>query len=247
MRTDRHEWADVLRRLLAPSLSDGMTADPNLSAWFGRQDGAVRDLAALYRHGKTCFRTARPARVVNAVLGYLDGYLPAPPGLMRIESWALLGADGVVLVHDFFQSRIRLHESVLRRAGYEVIDRAVQYLDPLSKEIVIPEPRLEFDADVLDELGGPGDDQRFHAGRYPVRALVQMGAGPDPVKVTSPARQLSSLAAFLDRPWHRICADELEIMGRLAAEVPVVRHLGEYDEDLLGILDQLSPTLTPSA
>jgi hypothetical protein len=77
-------------------------------------------------------------------------------------------------------------------------------------------------------------------GRYPIYAVVLLGARPDHLKVASPARRLASLASLLDSTGGAVKAVDVEAIGRLEGRADVVRALGFESGELLGILRDLA-------
>jgi len=241
LRSNDPELVDVLRRVLAPIRVDGLDVFPNLSLYRGAE-GRTRELHRLSRHGATVLRTTSTGRLVRAALHHLDGFLPPPPGLLPFRADLLLGPRGAALVHDA-GTQLNVSERRLARLGWQRTD-GVPLIDLETLEVVVPEPRLALDAEVVAEIDarwpvGP-EERGLGAGRHPVHAVVLLGSIPDHVKIASPARRLASFASLIDTLGGSVKAAELESLGRLEHRCEVVRALGFEPSELLGILEELA-------
>jgi hypothetical protein len=97
---------------------------------------------------------------------------------------------------------------------------------------------------VLAEIDArwPADagEQHVAPGRYPVRAVVLLGAPPDHLLLASAARRAASLASLLDTSTRAARAIDVQAIGRLDTRVEVVRALGFDPKETTGILRDLA-------
>lgn len=227
--------------MLAPLVVAGVDVFPNLSLWFGRREGRVRDFHVLSSGANTVLRTPSVGRLLRAALHLLEGYRPPPAGLIDCNGWAVVGPTGGVLVTDVFGEKFGLTDRELARRGRRLLDVPRPLVDPVSLELVVPEPALGYDDDGLAELEARfpprGDEVAFAAARTPIEGIVILGLRDEALKQTSPARRVAGLVALTYR-WDRpTSVADLGLLRALEAAVPVVRVLGVPGEDLAEALD----------
>lgn len=216
---------------------------PNLSLYRGEESGRIRELHRLYRRGHTVLRTASLGRLIRAALAHLDGFLAPPAGLVPLRGELLVGKRGAVVINDAL-TNFNIPERRLAKMGWSRTDGAVPLFDPATLELVVPESRLEFDAATIAEISERwprlADEGAALPGRYPVHAVVLLGARPDHLKVASPARRLSSFASLIDSSTHPVKAADLAALGQLDGRAEVVRALGFETDEIIGILKDLA-------
>jgi hypothetical protein len=242
LRANDEELVELLRRALAPYRTAATTPYPNLSLYRGNEDGSIRELHRLYRQGLTKLRTPSLGRLVRTAVRYLDHFVSPPEGLIPLATELVVGSRGAVLVAgadiDLMPPARRLARSGwLRSAG------VVPLLDPSSYEIVVEEHRFAMDPAVqaeVDERWPPeADETAVPPGRYPIRAVVLLGARPDHLRVASSARRLASFATLLDTTWQPARAADVEAVAGLDGRVEDVRALGFDPKELAEILRKL--------
>ena len=243
VRTNDDELYNLLGRVLAPRVVEGVEAFPNVSLWFGRRAGRVRDFHVLSAGATPVLRTTSVGRLLRAALHLLEGYRPPPAGLIGCNGWAVVGPNGAVLVTDVFGERFGLTDRELARRSRRLLDVPRPLVDPSTLEVVVPEPALGYDADGLAELDARfpprRDEAAFGAARTPIEGIVILGLRDEALKQTSPARRVAGLVALTYR-WDRpTSATDVRLLRALEAAVPVVRVLGIDQEGLGEALDRL--------
>ena len=244
VRVNDGNTLEIVRGVLRPSLVEGVDASPNLSLAIGGQRGRVRDLHRLYRGSATVLRAPSLRRLLSATVAHLDAFLPAPEGLLPLVGDLMIGDGGAVIVRDVFGAR-PVPDRRLARLGFRQVDVVTPALDIATLEIVVTPARIPIDHDALAAIVDR-DSAEMSAltveRRFPVRAIVLLGAKPDSVRITSSARRLASLAPLVERPHAALRATDLEAVGRLATRTEVIRALGYDTEELPAILADLAQT-----
>jgi hypothetical protein len=243
LRSNDDELVDALRRVLAPIRADDQAVFPNLSLYVGEGGGHVRELHRLYRRGTTVLRTASVGRLLRAALKHLDAFLPPPPGLVPLRGDLLVGAGGALLANEPF-TRMEVPERRIWKLGWRGTDGAAAFLDVTASEVVVAEPRLTFDAAGLAEIDARWvpleSEEGVTAGRYPIRAVVLLGTGPDHLLTSSPACRRADLASLIDTSILPPRATDVEALGALDGGIELVRILGNDTRELVGVLRDLA-------
>jgi hypothetical protein len=238
VRSNDVEMLELARAVLRPSLARAGDASPNLSVLAGEQQGRIRVLHQLFRHGWTVLRTGSTGRLLRALIAELDGFLPAPEGLLALDGALLVGERGAVVAP--VNGVLQIPDRQLARLGLRRVDVAAPLVDEERLDVVVVPPRIDFDHMALaDADDSPGDAQPAATPvRYPLRAVIVFGANTDDRAEPSPARRLGSLAPLVGRGHGPIRAHDLAVVSRLAArcDVAVVPRL----DDVSTVLTRLA-------
>jgi hypothetical protein len=156
-------------------------APPNFSLRLSLGVGTGNQkLMFLHRAHVGVIRTRWRSRAVRGLLNYLGEFLPCDEGFFRVRALALVKAGRAYLVPRAIESWIvELLSAPLHRAGFQFVDVETAALDLRTRELVVPELRLEVDASALGDLQGSDGRAREPApilpGRYPVEAWALFG------------------------------------------------------------------------
>ena len=229
LRYDVAETADVLDRLFAGARVNDRRVPDNYSVALGgtpttKGAGASRSLKLLVHGSTQLVRSRSGGRVLAGLLQHLSADLePADPAFMRVNATAVV-RDGDALLLPRRPGRLR--EAAPAAAG-EVGARAsstrpARCSTSSTRELVVPEPTVPYDASVLAELDDgvklgqraavdpPGPLPAAHLVPHPQprapRSAQPRGRGdrgvPDAVRPRRPRRRRSSALADL---LHRRC------------------------------------------
>jgi hypothetical protein len=169
----------VLARVLAPIRNDELDPPANYSivlAGDGDGDGAdgVRGLHMLLRGTDILVRSRSEARVIHGLLQYLSGHAPSETGLMFTSTVVAVVDDHALLLPRSVQSRLKELQPRLSRAGIRIADVPVGLVDLATREVVVAEPAIAFDAGALGALADPAargsELARVQPGRYRLTA-----------------------------------------------------------------------------
>ena len=191
----------ALRRVLAAHLLD-VEAPPNFSVLMagepgpGGQGSQGRAFNFLYRSSDPLVRTRAPGRVVRALLRYLSDFAAADTSLLRIAATGFVADGRAIVAPDGIRFDMANVETRLNHAGIQVIDAPVLHLDPVTGDIVVPEPALTVDLDALAEYERRNPPARHElepvgAGRY----LIAAWAFSTPKEQAGSLRAAQSVAA----------------------------------------------------
>jgi hypothetical protein len=242
LRSNDAEVVDALRRVLAPIRVDDLAVFPNLSLSVGEGKGKTRELHRLYRRGFIVLRTPSIGRLVRSALKHLDSFLPPPPGLVPLGD-LVVGDRGAVLGIAPF-GRFDLPERRIQRMGWRGTDGAAAFLDPVTLEVVVTEPRLTLDPAALANLDerwpAREGEEAVQAGRYPIQSVVLVDTRDDDLLFTSPSRRRAGLASVLDTSVVAVRAADVGALGMLEGRVDIRRVVGSEPSELLDVLRDLS-------
>ena len=166
--------------------------------------GRKRDLNLLVRGAQQLVRTRSRARVLRGLLNYLSADMVSrDPALLEIRTAAVV-RDGRATVLPFpVTTWLQDLQPRLNRSGAQLVDAPWVLIDPATAELVVPEPMVEHDGDVLDELDrtdrlGP-EPPPLLPGRYPLGSWI-IATRPDKEGPLSPGRGLVAAVPVLVVP-----------------------------------------------
>jgi hypothetical protein len=177
VRSSTIEIDAAFRRIIAAHLVD-VDAPANFSALLAdHRDGdpGPRGFSFLYRASDPLVRTRTPRRLVRALINHLSDFAEPATAFPKVAATAFV-VDGRAI---FAPERVRIElaqiETRLNAAGMTVVDAPVLHVDPVARELVVPEPTLAVDTVALADF-----DLRHGAvarepdpvapGRYPIAA-----------------------------------------------------------------------------
>jgi hypothetical protein len=155
VRFNRAETETTLDRLFPQSrIHDPKTPDNySLALHQSSVDNKIRDLNLLFRSDLQVVRTRSAGRVLRALLGYCSMEVHQPdPGLLQADGLAVVRNDRSYILPPFLYRTYDLVAGRLSRFGLQVVDRPWVCIDPATTQIVIEDPRLPYDRDMLAEL-----------------------------------------------------------------------------------------------
>jgi hypothetical protein len=201
LRYNSTSTAELLDRLFVGALVDDPEAPDNYSVSLADDRGArTRALDLLVRGGTQLVRSRSARRVVGALLSQLSADLAAPTaGLTRATATVALRGDRALLLPPDLVDRVSRLQPLLTRAGIRLADVPYGTLDLASRELVVPEPIVAYDAEVLADLDGErlaSEARAVAPGRYPVDAWYFVRT-PDRRGELSPATGVGAALLFL--------------------------------------------------
>jgi hypothetical protein len=155
VRFDRAETEATLDRLFPHSRIDDPKTPDNYSLALHQSstDNKIRDLNLLLRSEVQVVRTRSAGRVLRALLGYCSVEVHQPdPGLLQAVGLAVVREGRSYILPPFLYQTYDVVAARLSRLGLQIVDRPWVCIDPITTEIVIEDPRLPYDRDVLAEL-----------------------------------------------------------------------------------------------
>jgi len=168
----------VIRRALKARVVtlDGVEAPPNFSMRIEPEERGAnrpRPLHQLFRSSNLIVRSRSPERVVRALMTRLAAF-EADDTRLRAFSFVVVRDGEAIVLPSVVVNQIKVLQSRLNRAGYQVADGDHVTIDPGTAEVVIDEPSLPVDwaaLDGLDEGVRPGSElPAAPVGRYRLRA-----------------------------------------------------------------------------
>jgi hypothetical protein len=176
VRSSTTELDTDLRRILAAHVID-FDAPANFSALASSDDDdeQVRGFHFLYRASDSLVRTRTPRRIVHTLLHYLSDFAEPSTALPRLAAVGLVANGRAVIAPERVRAELPNIESRLNDAGVAVVDAPVLHLDPDGASLVVPEPALVLDRDVLADFERRHPPARRELepvapGRYPLAA-----------------------------------------------------------------------------
>jgi len=237
---------DVLRDALGALVDEPAPGAPEVSILCGREGDVGRDLDRVYAETVEVTRTGSRARVAHVALRLVDDLLaellaPADDELVRLQADALLADDGSVVLVDDRSSVRRVGARTLARIGLRRLELAAATVDPTTGDLVVLPTGRALGPAPFDALTQalPLGDELAAAMHAPVRTLVLLGATPDALKTTSPARRVGSLVALVSRVDGTARGVDLAAVAHLAEQWDVVRELGLTPDDVRDVLQSL--------
>lgn len=247
VRSNDAALLDIMRNALAPSLGRA-PATPRLSLVASPDRGRIPGMYFLYRDDELAFSSASRGRALRATLAHLDGFLPPPPGTVRLNAHVLVGKSGAVLVSGTFREMLDVAGRRLARAGWQSVDGPAAFVDRADFQAVVIHPRLDLDSAHVATLNAelpPERGERARPGRYPVKHLVLVGSEPDPVKVASPAQRVAALLPLLRDLGTPVDPSDVEWLPLLDRHPATQWIYGADDRELLDTLDRLGGRAPP--
>jgi len=181
VRHNSEETAELLDRLLAGARVDDPGVPDNFSIALYPPTGAgKRELNLLVKGSQQLVRSRSALRVVRGLLNHLSAALGhRPGGTLRLNATAAI-RDGQALLLPPSLAEVKELSPRLARVGIQLVDLPEVNVDTESREVVVPEPGIVYDASVLDQLDkGRRLGSELPAvlpGRYPLRAWFMVSS-----------------------------------------------------------------------
>jgi hypothetical protein len=245
VRCNDADMLALLHDAVAPSIAPAAVRDPaphSVSLLVGADRGRIPGMCHLYRDGEPAFSTSSRGRALRAALGVLDGFLPPPPGALRLDAHVLLGRKGATLVSGPYREVLDGAGRRLGRAGWQRVDGAATFVDRESLEVVLSSIRFPIDTGGLvriDDVLPPEHGERARPGRHSVRHVVLVGSAADVEKLVSSAQRVAALLPLLWNLGEPIDPGDVEWLARLNERATVHWVRADDDAELLDLLDRL--------
>jgi len=246
VRHNGSDALDALARVLPGALIDDPQVPDNYSLALSPRAGkGARALHLLVSGSRQLVRSRSAARVVRGLLTRLTFDLfPIDDGLVSVHMTALVRDGDTVMVPRRIMLERDRTQSRLDRAGYQIVDCPFALVDPVTRELVVPEPRLAYDRDALAALDRDDDAGRERPavlpGRYPITAW-RFGATEEAVGPMSQARAVAALLPHVERPDDEVAG----LVSTLAHLVDGVTARTVRAGPVQDLLSDLSPTMEP--
>jgi hypothetical protein len=112
--------------------------------------GASQSLHVLYEDCAVVRRTRDPLRLLRVLAAHVRGRDDvSAPGPLRMIGCAVVGVRGVALLPIALEPELTAIERRLNAAGLQLVDQPYLTFDPISAELLVPEPP-EVDPSMLD-------------------------------------------------------------------------------------------------
>jgi hypothetical protein len=235
VRSNDPDVLTALRAALAPGVVDEERATPRLSLVVTPDRGRVAGLCFLYRDDDLVFRSASRGRFLRATLAYLDRFLPASDGTIRLNARVLVGKNGAVLIGGTYLEMLELAGPHLASLGWQVVD-APAVVDRDDFSAVVEPPRIALDPATVAELDArypPGRGEVAPLGRHEVKTVIVVGGEPYPDTPASPSQRLAVLLPLVTWVGTGIRRADVECLGHLATYVGDIRWLFSTDDQEL--------------
>lgn len=243
VRYDDDATARVLDRFFADARVDDPSVPDNYAVALGgtpttRGAGASRSLKLLVQGGTQLVRSRSGARVLAALLQYVSADLEhAAPSLARVNATAVVRDNAALLLPSGLVAHLKRLQPRLARAGMALVDTPRVLLDLETRELVVPEPVVPYDADLLDELDRDvrlGSELPWvHPGRYPLRTWF-LARSDDAIGPLTPG---VGITAALPQLFER--DDRRERVEQLAELFEVVTPVGVWFQTIDELVGQI--------
>jgi hypothetical protein len=205
IRADSPNAADVIDRALSAYRGEPDPAvPPNYSVVLGDPvSGPSRDLRLLRWQNTTVVRSRSTSRVLHSLAAHLSSIFATPEGLLRTTNVAVVRGGDAVLMPPSIVGDLEKLQPRLAREGWRPVDEPYAVIDPATDELVVPEPVIRLDGDVIGELEEPtlgrSELPRAEPGRYRLRAWAMWRIGEDPAWAELVSTALMTVSAEPER------------------------------------------------
>lgn len=249
IRVDSSATDDVVGRALGEYRSHGETAAaPNFSVVLGGAgSGDTKALSLLLVADTTVVRSRSRRRVLRALQARLSALLDDDDdALLRSPSVGALIGDDAVLLPPAVIRYLKFLQPRLTRLGIRLSDHPQALIDPVTVELVVPQPRLQLDPKVLGELGELPQSRSelppLEPGRYPLRAW-SFEHPSEPMERVSRAGAIAALLPYVEASPDRL-SDLIGDLGGLTEKIEVVPLQSTSEQDLMqSVESRLVPVL----
>ena len=176
IRYNSDDTAALLEKLFVGSLVDDPEVPDNYSVALYDPSRGSRELNLLVAGARQLVRSRSRRRVLAALLSFLSGDLAdRDAGLLQVIATPAVRDGRALLLPAGLVDAVKQLQPRFARRGIAMVDTPSALVDLETAELVVPEPRLDHDAAVLDDLDA---DVRLGAtelplvvpGRYPIEA-----------------------------------------------------------------------------
>ncbi len=241
MRSSTEAGRQLVRRLLAGHLVDGVEAPANYSLLIAPPSGrGAGGIHFLYRGTAPIVRTRDPHRLVMGLLSFLNSHAAPAPGMEMVAVGLVDREDRAVLAPYALRASLDRVERRLGSRGLRVVDTPWAVVDAGSRELVVPEPDLNLHWPALERLREVAPrpaaaDKPVPPGRYPIRAW----ALPASARLEGPLSRGAGVllaATLVVRPAEIGGQRCLEDLARIIGPVPPFGIRWSGPEDLVARL-----------
>lgn len=169
----------LVRELFGPHVVDDREAPPNYSVdHLGATAGPATAMKVVYRDTTPVVRTRSTARLLEGLVRHVAGEHTTRDDLLELRVLAVTAEGSAVFLPAPLRTRLARLGPHLRQEGLRALDEPVARIDPATGELVVTEPELAVDWQVLADLaprglddGRAGHDPPVATGRYRSRRL----------------------------------------------------------------------------
>jgi hypothetical protein len=220
IRYNAESSAETLDRLFPGLRVEDSRAPDNYSVVLQDSLNRTREFNLLLQGPKYLVRSRTRARVLRGLLNYLSAELSPPEQpLLGLRTSAVVHNGRAIILPASVSNWINVVQPRLNRLGIQIVDLPWLLIDPAAAEMVVPEPLVDYDHGVLDELDGAdglgSELPPVLPGRYPLQALVVPGDVEGPL---SSARGLVEAVPLLMVP-HDNVEEAAQALVRLFEKV----------------------------
>jgi peroxiredoxin len=206
LRYEDTPTAQLLDRLFPGARVNDRRVPDNYSVALGgtpttKGAGTARSLKLLVHGSSQLVRSRSGGRVLAALLQYLSADLePADPSLTSVNATAVLHDGEALLLPPGLVNYVQQLQPRLARAGVSIVDSPRTLVDFTTRELVVPEPSIPFDASVIDELDAGAKLGRelswVRPGRYALRRWF-LSRSPEHLGRLTPAIAITAALPLL--------------------------------------------------
>jgi hypothetical protein len=183
LRSSSHQLTEEIRDVFSAHVDDDVEAPTNYSLRMasGPKNRRSTGFHLLYRGSTIVLRSRDPKRVIQGTISQLDSHARDYTGLLRIQGMALVNDHGALAVPALLREYLPQMERRLNVRGVRVVDLPWVLADPVTREIVVPEPGLDIASAAVDRFAETHDagreDPPVPPGRYPMLGWSFFGEG----------------------------------------------------------------------
>lgn len=205
--------ARVLDELLIHETVDDPNAGHVFTVALGVESDAVADRegpaaeSQLVLGSQLLVRSRFPERVVRALLWRLDDQIDMsdlPNGHVRVTATAVLTPVGAVLLQPGLYGLEERLQPAFARHGIAFVDVVNPEIDLVTAELVVPEPGISHDINVIEKLRSAGahgqgepEPEPVRPGRYPLVGWGTIHEAEVAVTPFSPAQAAAAVLSFV--------------------------------------------------
>jgi hypothetical protein len=252
VRADSIRTEELLARTFGAYLiQDGISA-ANFSVVLGGQAEDAKALSLLLAADTTVVRSRSPRRIIRALQARLSGVLDTTDGegLIRTLNVAALAGDRALLLPQTAIRWIEYLQPRLARLGVRLSDEPRALVDPMTGDLVIPEPAIQVAPHVLAEFGEVPPSRSelppMNPGRYRLGAWGYEYDQSSEHERLGRAGAIAALLPAVEGSPDRL-GDLIDHLGRVIQQVRIIPLLSTSERELMESIENQLPAIVSGA